>query len=91
MSGIQIKNYIMLFKNDKSFIHKRNKKKLSKRHILKRVNFEFVKYTQEDKLLDTLSKALLSAKKHRANEYGVIFDTNIIVHDITYVPLFPNK
>jgi|LakMenEpi03Aug12_release.lakeMendotaPanAssembly.Ray.scaffolds.fasta_scaffold117297_3 hypothetical protein len=91
MSGIQIKNYIMLFKNDKSFIHKRNKKKLSKRHILKRVNFEFVKYTQEDKLLDTLSKALLSAKKHRANEYGVIFDTNIIVHDITYIPAVPDK
>jgi hypothetical protein len=91
MSGLQIKNYIMLFKNDESIIHKRNKKKLSKRHILNRVNFEFVKYTQEAKLLDTLSKALVSAKKHHANEYGVILDTNIIVHDITYVPVFPDK
>lgn len=91
MSGVQIKNYIMLFKNDESLIHKRNKKKLSKKHILKRVNFEFVKYTQESKLLDTLSKALSSVKKHHANEYGVILDTNIIVHDITYVPVFPDK
>ena len=31
MSGIQIKNYIMLFKNNESLIHKRNKKKLSKK------------------------------------------------------------
>lgn len=91
MSGVQIKNYIMLFKNEESLIHKRNKKKLSKRHILKRVNFEFVKYTQEAKLLETLSKALISAKKHHANEYGIILDTNIIVHDITYVPVFPTK
>jgi hypothetical protein len=91
MSAIQIKNYIMLFKNDESIIHKRNKKKLSKRHILKRVNFEFVKYTHDVYLLDTLSKALVSSKKHHANEYGVILDTNIIVHDITYVPIFPDK
>jgi hypothetical protein len=91
MSGIQIKNYIMLFKNNESLIHKRNKKKLSKKNILKRVNFEFVKYIQDSKLLDTLSKALSSVKKHRANEYGIIFDTNIIVHDITYVPVFPDK
>ena len=66
-------------------------KKLSKKNILKRVNFEFVKYIQDSKLLDTLSKALSSVKKHRANEYGIIFDTNIIVHDITYVPVFPDK
>lgn len=91
MSGIQIKNYIMLFKNDDSIIHKRNKKKLSKKHIFKRVNFELVKYTQEAKLLDTLSKTLLSVKKQHANQYGVIFDTNVIVHDITYVPVFPDK
>lgn len=91
MSSVQIKNYIMLFKNDDSVIHKRNKKKLSKKNVLKRVNFKFVKYSQESNILDTLSKSLLTAKKSHANEYGIIFDTNIIVHDITSVPIFPEK
>lgn len=91
MSGVQIKNYVMLFKNEDNLTHKRNKKKLSKRHIFKRVNFDLVKYHNESKLLDTLYKSLLLAKKKHVNEVGVILDTNVIVHDITYVPQFPDK
>jgi hypothetical protein len=91
MSGVQLKNYLMLFKTDDNLTHKRNKKKLSKRHIFKRVNFDLVKYHDESKLLDTLYKSLLSAKKKHTSELGIILDTNVIVHDITYVPQFPNK
>lgn len=88
MSGIQLKNYLMLFKNEDNPIHKRNKKKLSKRHIFKRVNFDLVKYND---VLDTLYKSLLLAKRKHVSEYGVILDTNVIVHDITYVPEFPSR
>ena len=91
MSGVQIKHYLMLFKNDDSLNHKRNKKKLSKKHILKRVNFDFVKYTDNSNLLTSLSKSLSQAKKKHVPECGVILDSNIIIHDITYVPTFPSK
>jgi hypothetical protein len=89
MSGIEIKNYLMLFKNDDNQVHKRNKKKLSKRHIFKRVNFDLVKYHEDTQFLNTLYKSLLTAKKKHVSEYGVILDSNVIVHDITYVPQPP--
>lgn len=91
MSGIQIKDYLMLFKNDESIIHKRNKKKLSKRHLFKRINFDLIKYNDDGQLLNTLYKSLLIAKKRHSSEYGVIFDTNVIIHDITFVPVLPDK
>lgn len=89
MSGIQIKDYLMLYKNEGS-VYKRNKKKLQKRHLLKRVNFNMVKYNSELNLLNMLSKSLVAAKKRHVSAYGVILDTNVIVHDITYVPEFPS-
>jgi hypothetical protein len=91
MSGIQIKHYLMLFKNEDSHVHRRNKKKLSKRHIFKRVNFDLVKYNDDSHFLSTLYKSLVTANKKHASEYGIIMDTNIIVHDITYIPQTPSK
>lgn len=79
----------MLFKNDNNLIHKRNKKKLSKKHLFKHVNFDLVKYNDDTQLLDTLYKSLLACKKKHVSEYGIILDTNVIVHDITYIPLPP--
>ncbi len=81
----------MLFKNDDSVTHKRNKKKLSKRHLFKRIHFDLVKYNDEGQLLNILYKSLLTAKKRHSSEYGVIFDTNVIIHDITFIPEFPDK
>jgi hypothetical protein len=91
MTGIEIKNYLMLFKNDDNQVHRRNKKKLYKRHIFKRVNFDLVKYHNESRLLDTLYKSLLTAKKKHVSEYGIILDSNVIVHDITYIPQVPTQ
>lgn len=91
MSGVEIKHYGMFYKNDDSHIHKKNKKKLSKRHIFKRVDFELLKYTDDNQLLSSLLKYLQIVRRNHPSACGVIFDTNIIMHDITYVPSFPDK
>jgi hypothetical protein len=91
MSGVKIKNYGMFYKNEESHIHKKNKRKLSKRHILRSSNFEFVKYSEESNQLQCLVKYLQNVRKQHVPNCGVVFDTNIIIHDITYVPKFPDK
>ena len=80
----------MLFKNDNSLIHKRNKKKLSKKYIFKRVNFELVKYNNDSNILNCLKKYLINIRKTTSSLYGVILDTNIIIHDITTIPPVPS-
>ena len=90
MNSIKIKNYLMLFKNDNSLIHKRNKKKLSKKYIFKRVNFELVKYNNDSNILNCLKKYLINIRKTTSSLYGVILDTNIIIHDITTIPPVPS-
>lgn len=89
MSGTLIKNYIMFFKNDNSTNYKKNKKKLSKKYILKRTKFNFIKYHDNSQLLNTLHQTLTTKKN--LQECGIIFDSNIILHDITYVPKFPKQ
>ena len=91
MTGIYIKDYFMFFNNDNNSVYKRNKKKLSKKQILKKCHFEFVKYEQWENLLNSLYSALQSAKKRRALTCGIIFDTNIIIHDITCIPNTPSN
>lgn len=91
MSGVKIKNYGMFYKNEDSNIHKKNKKKLSKRHILRTSQFEFIKYIEDSNILQSLIKYLQNIRKQHPPQVGIIFDTNIIIHDITYVPEFPNK
>jgi hypothetical protein len=90
-TGVEIKNYLMLFKNDNSLIHKRNKKKLSKKHLFKKLKFELVKYNNESNILECLKKYLINARKQHVQSCGVILDTNIIIHDITYIPPTPSK
>jgi hypothetical protein len=91
MTGINVKDYFMFFNNDSNLVHKRNKKKLSKKQILKKSNFEFVKYNEVDNLLNSLYSALQLAKTRRVLMCGVIFDTNVIIHDITYIPTTPSN
>jgi len=91
MTGIQIKHYAMLFKNEDSHVHKRNKKKLSKKYVFKRIHFDFVKYYDDNKLLNTFYKYLLSVKKLHVPYCGILLDTNIIMHDITRIPKPPVK
>jgi hypothetical protein len=91
MSGVQIKNYGMFYKNEDSPVHKKNKKKLSKRHILRTSNFDFMKYQDKSNLLQTLIKYLQTIRKQHLPHVGIIFDTNIIIHDITYIPELPSK
>lgn len=91
MTGIYVKDYFMFFNNDNNSVYKRNKKKLSKKQILKKCNFEFVKYDQWDNLLNSLYSALQLAKRKRYLTFGIIFDTNIIIHDITCIPNPPSN
>jgi len=91
MNGVEIKNYLMLFKNDNSLIHKRNKKKLSKKHLFKKLKFELIKYNNDSNILECLKKYLINARKQHVQSCGVILDTNIIIHDITYIPPTPSK
>lgn len=91
MSGIQIKNYGMFYKNEDSPVHKKNKKKLSKRRILKIANFDFIKYQDKSNLLQAILKYLQTIRKQHPPHFGIIFDTNVIIHDITYIPETPSK
>ena len=88
--GIQLTNYLMLYKHESS-IHKRNKKKMAKRNLLKALDVEMMKYHDENSLLQCLLNYLISAKRKKVNNCGIIIDTNIILHDITYIPLFPKR
>jgi hypothetical protein len=83
---LQITNYIMLYKNENDPNHKKNKKKLSKKGMFRQFNFVLLKYNDSN-ILQVLKKGILDIiKKKDIKCIGVIFDTNIIVHDITFIP-----
>lgn len=89
---IQIQNYILFYKSDNDIIFKKNKKKLSKRGILKQFNFKIVKYNDKN-LFSLLAKTLIEIKKNPKGlpfeGIGILFDTNIMTHDITFLPYRP--
>ena len=92
---IQVQNYILFYKSDNDLIFKKNKKKLSKRGFLKQFNFKMVKYssTNQKNLLALLAKTLIEIKRNPKGTpfegIGVLFDTNIMTHDITFLPYRP--
>lgn len=92
-SPIQVSDYIMFYKTEEG-IHKKNKKKLTKRQILKRFNFKITKYTDSD-MLKLLKKSIVeirrSSKQNPFEGIGVIFDSNLIIHDITFLPPRPKN
>lgn len=89
---IQVQNYILFYKSDNDPIFKKNKKKLSKRGFLKQFNFKMVKYTEKN-VLALLAKTLIEIKRNPKGTpfegIGILFDTNIMTHDITFLPYRP--
>jgi hypothetical protein len=90
MEGVQIKNYLVLYKNETSQIYKKNKKKLSKRQLFKRFDISVIK-TEHNHELESLKNYLVSVKSKHPQQVGILFDNNIIIHDITYIPTLPKN
>lgn len=90
--ALPIIDYLGLYKG-KDF-DKKNKKRLNKRNIIQ--CFKFYKYN-DNNVLDVIKKYLLTSKKKfstkgkRIPAIGIFFDSNVIIHDITFLPPTPNK
>lgn len=87
-TGVQVEDYLILYKNKTTPLYKKNKKKLSKNQMFRRFNFDLCQST--DSLL-SIKNYLLKVKKRCPELIGILLDTNIIVHDITYIPTAPKE
>lgn len=89
-SGTIIKNHMLLYKSKDDPVFKKNKKKLSKKNILKLYNVKFTKYN-ENNLIHELINYLKNTRKLHSDNCAILLDSNIIVQDITYIPPVPKE
>lgn len=90
MESVQIQHYVLLHKNETSDVYKKNIKKLSKKQLFKRLDIKLVK-TDNESELKSIKEYLVNIKKMFPKEVGVLLDSNIILHDITYIPNMPKQ